>query len=71
MAAQESGERLAYTVTQAAQAIGLSRYAIYDAINDGELTAFAVRKQCKRLILVEDLRRWVTSRQVPVRSGHG
>jgi excisionase family DNA binding protein len=71
MSAEPANERLAFSVAQAAQAVGLSRFALYDAINDGELTAFAVRKRGKRLILREDLLRWITSRQVPVRTAHG
>lgn len=49
-------ERIAYTVSQAAAAVGLSRYVIYNAITRGELRAY---DRVKFVILAEDLKAWI------------
>jgi excisionase family DNA binding protein len=53
-------ERIAYTVSQAAEAVGLSRYVLYDAIRAKELAAHQANEKARILILAEDLRAWVT-----------
>lgn len=52
-------ERISYKVTQAAQATGLSRYVIYDAIRDKQLAAYEPNPGGDFLILAEDLRTWI------------
>lgn len=53
-------ERIAYTVAEAAKAVGLSRYVLYGAIRRGELLAYQAREEANYLILAEDLRAWIT-----------
>ena len=50
-------ERLAYTIDQAADAIGVPRNTLRDRVSTGEIPA---KKRCgKWLILREDLLRWL------------
>lgn len=53
-------ERIAYPVAEAAAAIGRSRYVLYDAIRRKELPAYQSHSGAEFLILVDDLRAWVT-----------
>jgi excisionase family DNA binding protein len=67
-------ERLAYTPAEIATAAGLSRKAIYRAIENGELRAAKVCNGSRLLIPSEAAREWidrnlVTPRSEP-RSGH-
>jgi excisionase family DNA binding protein len=55
---------LAYTVAQAAQTVGMSRYVIYEAIRNRELVAYRPGARADLKILPEDLREWVTRHQV-------
>ena len=54
-------ESLAYPVDRAAKAAGLGRTKLYEAIARGELPSVKIGK--RRLILVEDLRRWLASQR--------
>jgi excisionase family DNA binding protein len=54
------GEPIAYKVSQAAAALGMSRYVLYEAIRDEELRAYRPKKGSDLMILPEDLREWVT-----------
>lgn len=58
-------ERVCYKVSQAAQATGISRYVLYDAIRSGELRAYQPTASGHLVITVEDLRAWVTRRPAP------
>lgn len=51
-------EQLAYTVAEAVDASRTSRTALYAAIGSGELRA--VKRGRRTLILVEDLKRWLS-----------
>jgi hypothetical protein len=53
-------DRIAYPVLEAAQAIGRSRYVLYDAIRRKELPAYQQSEDSDFLVLAEDLRAWVT-----------
>jgi excisionase family DNA binding protein len=57
-----STERISYKVAQAAEAVGYSRYVLYDAINRQELPAYQPYEGADILILKEDLHAWVTRR---------
>jgi excisionase family DNA binding protein len=52
-------ERLAYSPAEVAAACGLSRKAIYRAIELGELPAAKVCSGRRLLITVEELRTWI------------
>jgi excisionase family DNA binding protein len=52
-------ERLAYSPAEVAAACGLSRKAIYRAIETGELGAAKVCRGRRLLITVEELRAWI------------
>jgi excisionase family DNA binding protein len=52
-------ERLAYSPAEVAAACGLSRKAIYRAIEIGELRAAKVCSGRRLLITVEELRAWI------------
>jgi excisionase family DNA binding protein len=52
-------ERLAYSPAEVAAACGLSRKAIYRAIEIGELRAAKVCRGRRLLITVEELRAWI------------
>ncbi len=52
-----NAERVAYTLTDAVTAIGLSRATIYRAIQSGHLPAHKVGR--RTLLLVDDLKRWL------------
>ena len=52
-------ERLAYSPAEVAAACGLSRKAIYRAIEIGELRAAKVCSGRRLLITVEELRGWI------------
>lgn len=56
-ASQPSLEPLAVSVSQASQITGLSRSVLYPRVMSGELRSFLVGT--RRLIAVEDLRRWL------------
>lgn len=51
-------ERIAYTIDQAAEAIGLPRNTLRDRVSSGELRA--VKRCGKWLILRADLLRWLS-----------
>jgi excisionase family DNA binding protein len=54
---QLPSERIAYTIEQAAEAVGLPRSTLRDRVSSGELPA---RKRCgKYLILRSDLLKWL------------
>ena len=53
-------ERIAYPVSEAANVVGRSRYVLYDAIKRKELPAYQQSERSDYLVLVEDLRAWVT-----------
>jgi hypothetical protein len=53
-------ERMAYPVVKAAEAVGRSRYVLYDAIRRKELPAYQQSEDSDYLILADDLRAWVT-----------
>ncbi len=58
IAALPKSDRLAYTIAEAAAAIGLPRSTLRDHVSSGELKA---SKRCgKWLILREDLIRWIS-----------
>jgi excisionase family DNA binding protein len=52
-------ERLAYSPAEVAAACGLSRKAIYRAIETGELRAAKVCRGARLLILSDELRAWI------------
>ena len=53
-------EILAYPVDRAARAAGIGRTKLYEAITRGELPSVKIGK--RRLILADDLRRWLASK---------
>jgi len=53
-------ERIAYSVAEAAKAVGRSRYVLYDAIRRKDLLAYRQSVDSDYLILANDLRAWVT-----------
>ena len=66
-------ERLAYSPAEVAAACGLSRKAIYRAIEIGELRAAKVCSGRRLLITVEELRAWIdrtVERAVSPAAGH-
>jgi excisionase family DNA binding protein len=58
-------ERIAYKVSQAARAIGFSRYVLYDAIREGHLRAYQPMPGGDLVIVAEDLRAWIMRRPAP------
>ena len=58
LAALPKVDRIAYTIDQAAEAIGLPRNTVRDRVSSGELRA--VKRCGKWLILREDLLRWLS-----------
>jgi len=58
LAALPKIDRIAYTIDQAAEAIGLPRNTVRDRVSSGELRA--VKRCGKWLILREDLLRWLS-----------
>lgn len=54
-------ERIAYTIDQAAEAIGIPRNTLRDRVSSGELPA--VRRCGRWLIRRDDLLRWLSDRQ--------
>jgi excisionase family DNA binding protein len=52
-------ERLAYSPAEVAAACGLSRKAIYRAIENGELRAAKVCRGRRLLITTDELRAWI------------
>ena len=58
LAALPKNDRIAYTIDQAAEAIGLPRNTVRDRVSSGELRA--VKRCGKWLILREDLLRWLS-----------
>lgn len=52
-------ERLAYRVTEAAEAIGVSRAKAYELVSSGQLPSIRVGKS--RRVPVEELRAWVAA----------
>jgi len=55
-----ASERISYPVSEAAVAVGRSRYVLYDAIRRNELVAYQQSEDSDYLVLAEDLRAWVT-----------
>lgn len=58
-------ERIAYKVSQAARAVGFSRYVLYDAIREGHLRAYQPMPGGDLIIIAEDLRAWIMRRPAP------
>jgi excisionase family DNA binding protein len=54
-------EILAYAVDRAARAAGIGRTKLYEAIARGELPSVKIGK--RRLVLAEDLRRWLQGKR--------
>lgn len=54
---KQAADRLAVTVQEAADTVGLSRAALYPLIMRGEIPSFRVGK--RRLVPMEALRRWM------------
>ena len=59
-----SVERVSYSVSQAALAVGKSRYVLYDAIRRGDLTAYQQTPESDFSILASDLLAWL--KRLPV-----
>ena len=59
------GARVAYTPAEVAAAAGLSRKAIYRAIESGELRAARVCRGSRLLVPVEALREWIDGNLMP------
>ena len=59
-----AGAPIACKVSTAAAMFGVSRYRLYEAIRDQELPAYRPRKGSDLMILIEDLRDWVTRHPV-------
>jgi hypothetical protein len=55
-----SVERISYSVSEAASAVGKSRYVLYDAIRRKELVAYQQSPESDYSILTTDLIAWLT-----------
>ena len=60
---QNTPDRLAVSVEEAAAMSGLGRTTIYKALGDGSLRSLKIGK--RRLIEVEALRQWIAGHQTP------
>jgi excisionase family DNA binding protein len=52
--------RISYKVVEAADIVGVSRYVLYEAIRNRELSAYRPNPRSDLLLLADDLRTWVT-----------